>query len=214
GYPASGRSYQWMFNEYMEIFEANPDGTDRHRLTNARGYDAECSYSPDGRLIVFCSGRDGDMEIYIMDADGKHPRRITHSKGYDGGPFFSPDGHRVLYRSDRNGDGNLQIFTNNLEGTDEKQLTDNRKLNWCPYWHPSGRYLIFTEGDHETMPPQYDLYLLTAEGRNRTRLTYFPGFDGLPVFSPDGERVMWTSKRGPDNTAQIFLADYRPPPGF
>ena len=214
GYPASGRGYQWMFNEYMDIFEANPDGTGRKRLTDAKGYDAEGSYSPDGKLIVFSSGRTGDMEVFIMNADGSQPRQITHAKGYDGGPFFSPDGQRIVYRSDRKGDGNMQIFTNNLEGTDEKRLTDNSVLNWCPYWHPSGKYMVFTEGDHSSMPPKYDLWLLRADGTGRTQLTTFPGFDGLPVFSPDGKRLMWTSKRGPDNTAQIFLADYTPPPGF
>jgi len=215
GYPASGRSYQWMFNEYMDIFETNLDGTQRRRITDAPGYDAECAYSPDGRSIVFCSGRnDGDMEIYIMDSEGRNPRRITRTKGYDGGPFFSPDGTRVIYRSDRRGDGNLQIYSNNLEGTDEVALTNNNLLNWCPFWHPSGRHLIFTEGDHSLMPPKYDLVVMRTDGSDRTRITHNPRFDGLPAFSPDGKRLMWTSKRGPDDTSQIFIADYTSPAGF
>lgn len=214
GYPGGGRGYQWMFNEFMEIFEANTDGTERKRLTNSPGYDAECAYSPDGQRIVFSSNRTGDMEIFVMDADGKNPRRITSAKGYDGGPFFSPDGKRIIYRSDRAGDGNLQVFTNNLEGTDEKALTDNKLLNWCPFWHPSGKFIVFTEGDHSKMPPRYDLWLMKPDGAQRTRVTYYPGFDGLPVFSNDGKRVMWTSKRGPDDTSQIFIADFAPPAGF
>ena len=41
-------------------------------------------------------------------------------------------------------------------------------------------------------------------------MTYAPGADVLPVFSPDGKRLMWTSKGRPaDNTSQLFIADYR-----
>jgi Tol biopolymer transport system component len=46
----------------------------------------------------------------------------------------------------------------------------------------------------------------------KTRLTYAPGADVLPVFSPDGKRIMWTSTRdGKMPGAQVFLADFVPP---
>jgi hypothetical protein len=116
--PAYSRTsrYRWEFPESMDIFAADLDGKNLVRLTDAPGYDAEGSYSPDGSKIVFTSFRDGDGEIYIMDADGKNPRRITHAKGYDGGPFFSPDGKRIVYRSDRKGNDLLQVYINNTEG--------------------------------------------------------------------------------------------------
>ena len=77
--PAYSRSerYRWDFDPAMDIFRADPDGSNLVRLTDAPGYDAEGSYSPDGKQIIFTSFRDGDAEIYIMDADGKNPRRIT-----------------------------------------------------------------------------------------------------------------------------------------
>ena len=88
---ASGkqRRYSWDYDEMMDIFTANPDGSDLRRLTTVRGYDAEAGYSPDGKKIVFSSTRSAyaenltaeekklreiDLsyfgEIYIMNADG------------------------------------------------------------------------------------------------------------------------------------------------
>src|SRR4051794_19128435 len=119
--PAYSRTerYRWDFDPSMDIFRAEPDGANLVRLTDTPGYDAEGSYSPDGKKIIFTSFRDGDAEIYIMDADGKDPRRITRAQGYDGGPFFSPDGKKIIYRSDRQQNDLLQLYINNPEGTDE-----------------------------------------------------------------------------------------------
>lgn len=211
-YQRGGSRYSWDFDEHMDIFKAGLDGKDPVRLTDTTGYDAEGSYSPDGKLIVFTSFRDGDGEIYIMNADGSEPRRITKAKGYDGGPFFSPDGKRVIYRSDRKGNDLLQIFTNNLEGTDEKQLTDNEAVNWGPYFHPDGKHIVYSTSIHGHQ--NYEVYLMDIESGRQGRITHVAGFDGLPVFSPDGTKLMWTSKgRTPDNTSQLFIADFNLEPG-
>ncbi len=80
--PKETKGYAWDFNEYMDIFEADLDGGNLHRLTDAPGYDAEGSYSPNGKQIVFTSMRDGDQEIYVMNADGTDQRRLTNGKGW------------------------------------------------------------------------------------------------------------------------------------
>ena len=65
----------------MDIFRADPDGSNLVRLTDAPGYDAEGSYSPDGKQIIFTSFRDGNAEIYIMDADGEPPEADHRQEG-------------------------------------------------------------------------------------------------------------------------------------
>ena len=212
--------YSWNFDQHMDIFEADVDGSNLRRLTNAPGYDAEGSYSPDGRRIIFTSQRDGDLEIYIMNADGSSPQRLTHGKGYDGGPFFSPDGRTILYRGDRRSDDkmNLQIRAVGADGSSDRALTDNPIFNWCPYWYPTGKSFIFTQTDHEAWSkgqrPNYDLFMMTADGKRQTRITFDPEFDGLPVFRADGKKLMWTSKRGGLEEAQIFIADFTLPKAF
>ena len=191
----------------MDIFEYTFDTRELRRLVDTPGYDAECAYAPDGQHIVFSSFRDYDQEIYICDADGSNQRRVTYAKGKDGGPFFSPDGKRICYRSDRVGNGLLQVFVNSFEGTDEHAITGNDVMNWCPYWHPSGKWLIFTRADFRGRP-NFDLYLTRDDGSDVHRVTFDAAFDGLPVFSPDGRYLMWTSRRGGLEAPQIFLADF------
>jgi Tol biopolymer transport system component len=207
--PAYSRTarYRWEFPESMDIFAADLEGKNLVRLTDARGYDAEASYSPDGSKIVFTSFRDGDAEIYIMDADGRNPRRITHAMGYDGGPFFSPDGKRIIYRSDRKGNDLLQIYINNTDGSAERALTNNEFVNWGPYWHPDGHHIIYATSKHGHS--NYELYLMDVDNGGEERITYHEGFDGLPVFSPGAERLMWTSSgRTTDHKSQLFIAEF------
>jgi TolB protein len=211
--PAYSRSarYRWDFDPAMDIFRADLDGSHLVRLTDTPGYDAEGSYSPDGKSIIFTSFRDGDAEIYIMDADGTHPRRITHAKGYDGGPFFSPDGKRIIYRSDRHDNDLLQIYINNTEGTAERALTSNEFVNWGPYFHPDNRHIIYATSRHGHQ--NYELYFMDIDTGKEERITYTEGFDGLPVFSADGKRLMWTSSgRTPGKQSQLFIADFHATP--
>lgn len=215
GYQRETGQYVWRFHPAMDIFDAALDGSDMKRLTDRPGYDAEGAYGFRGARIAFASNRTGDMEVYVMNADGSGVRRITNRAGYDGGPFLSPEGTRIVYRGDPGGDSLLQLFIYDL-GTDrETQLTGDGSVNWGPYWHPEGRVIAFATSRHGHS--NYEVYLMNVETRATARVTYWPGnertngFDGLPVFSPDGKKLMWTSKRGPKATSQIWVADFEMP---
>jgi Tol biopolymer transport system component len=242
----AGRDFHWHIPSGMEIFRA--DGWPaavaalqpgeslnlaQHALTDNESYNAECSFSPDGRWIAFTSNRTGDLDVYVMHSDGTHVVQITKTPGYDGDAFFSPDGKRLIYRSDRKLDGLLQIFLGTLafdaDGeitglAAEKQLTHDILLNWQPYWHPDGRHIVYSvrtnlepiySATATTERGYFELYLMRDDGSHKTRLTFSPGsgFNGQPVFSPDGEYLMWTSKRTANHAPQIFIAAFHMPRG-
>jgi Tol biopolymer transport system component len=208
------RRYVWDFDDHMAIFEANPDGTELKPLADAKGYNAEGSYSADGKSIVFCSSRDGNLELYTMDADGKNVKQLTKTPGcYNGGPFFSPDGSKVIFRSDRKKKDMLQLFVINRDGTGEKALTDTEGVNWGPYWYKDGKHIIYAGADHSDPKarPNYDLWWMNIETGKKTRITFAPGADVLPVFSPDYKKLMWTSTRDGHQPSQLYIADFEPP---
>jgi Tol biopolymer transport system component len=230
---ASGkqRRYSWDYDPEFDIYTYKPGATPSApptytRLTNARGYDAEGSYSPDGQWIAFTSMRDAYnrtlnaeeqkqlevdpsyfAEIYIMRADGSGQKRLTNVPGYDGGPFFSPDGKRIIWRRFDTSGLIANVFTMNPDGTDVRQITDFDAMSWAPYIHPSGQYILFAS--NKLGFENFEVYMVDIDGKKEpVRITYADGFDGLPVPSPDGRQLAWTSTRAGGSEGQIFLAQW------
>ncbi|MEK7485425.1 MAG: hypothetical protein AABZ60_13955 [Planctomycetota bacterium] len=208
--PAEKRGYSWEFDPHMDIFVGDLWGHHLIRLTDTPGYDAEASYSPDGKSICFTSERSGDKEIYVMDTQGRYVKQLTYAEGYDGGSFFSPDNKKVVFRGFRDAKNprSCHIYMINRDGTNEIQLTTGSGLNWCPYFYPNGKTLIFSGTIPDTH--NFELFWMSAEGGEPKRLTFSSTFDGLPVFSPDGKKVLWTSNRV-GNQSNLFIADFVPP---
>ena len=196
-------------------------------------YDAECSYSSDGRFILYTHIEDAasdqppgkpDANIYIYDTLTRATHAIVVAPGYDGGPFFSPDNKRICYRSDRKGNDLLQLYIGDLKFENgvpiglarEYQITDNEAVNWAPYFHPSGEFLVY--GSSEVGHHNYEIFavsleqsvldaassaatgessLINVKGLATRRITHAAGADVLPVYSFDGRNLLWTSQRGP-----------------
>ncbi|MFN9627184.1 MAG: M20/M25/M40 family metallo-hydrolase [Planctomycetota bacterium] len=225
---ASGqqRRYAWDYDPQFELVEWNRKTGSYKKLTEAMGYDAEASYSPDGNLIAFSSNRaayskplsdrektlfENDpavaLDLYVMNSDGTNVRKITDVFGYDGGPFFSPDGKRICWRRFSEDGATAEIYSANVDGSDPKQVTRLGAMSWAPYFHPSGDYMIFATNLQGFA--NFELYIVDAAGtKDPVRITSTDGFDGLPVFSPDGSELAWTSNRTADKKSQIFIAKW------
>lgn len=241
GYSRPGGKYVWKFPHEMEIVTRSlralgaPADTPAEPLFANPGYDAEGSFSPDGRYVLYAHVDDErsaalgrpDADIYVFDTTTNSHVPLVVENGYDGGPFFSPDMGWICYRSDRFGDGNLQLFVAELDyGPDgsirgvkrEVQITDNEHVNWAPFFHPTGRFLVYTTS--ELGHTNYEVFAIEFDPEKpmqdlwKYRITHAEGFDGLPVFSRDGKTMMWCAQRGPLGkgegrpSSQIWAADF------
>ena len=226
---ASGteRRYAWDYDPEMDIYVHSEKSGSLKRLTTARGYDAEASYSPDGQWIVFSSTREAYArattdaaatkqletdpsyfaDIYIMRADGSGQKRLTNVPGYDGGPFFIHDGSRIVWRRFDERGLIADVWTMKPDGSDAKQITNFHAMSWAPYEHPSGEYFVFAS--NKLGFENFEVFLVDAAGtKEPVRVTYSDGFDGLPVPSPDGRQLAWTSSRSGGVNGQLFLAEW------
>lgn len=217
------RRYAWDYDPEMDLYVADAKTNALRRLIAVRGYDAEASYSPDGQWIVFTSTRaayDRPLsakeqkllevdpsyfaEIYIMKANGGGARRLTNVPGYDGGPFFFPDGSRIVWREFDEEGLIADIWTMKPDGSDKRQVTDFKSMSWAPYLHPSGEYLFFASNKYGF--ENFEVFIVDTQGtKEPVRITNTPGFDGLPVPSPDGRQLAWTSTRD-GGQGQIYMA--------
>jgi hypothetical protein len=223
-------------------------------------YDAECTFDASGRFVLYAHIEDApkpavdapkdtpppkpDANIYIHDTKTEKDIPIVVAPGYDGGPFFSPDGQWICYRSDRRGNDELQLFVAKLafekdaDGTPvptglshEFQVTDNAHVNWCPFFHPAGDFLVYATSEvghqnYEVFAVEIPKTKLTAvatdpaqirvnvPGLRRVRITHADGADVLPAFNADGSKMIWCSQRGPKiegeprPSSQVWIADW------
>jgi Tol biopolymer transport system component len=229
--PDYSKGYVWGIYSSYDIFTANPDGSDLKQLTNTPGYDAEATFSTDGKKIVFTSLRNGDLDIYTMDANGKHVKQLTHELGYDGGPFFSPDGKWIVYRAHHPKDDKetadyrellkqnlirptyLELWLMKADGSQKRQITNLGAASFAPSFFPDGKRIIFSSNVGSTGGMgNFELYAVNLDGTGLERITNSEGFDGFPVFSPDGKKLVWISGRNgkvPHET-NVFIADWVP----
>jgi TolB protein len=224
------KDYVWPIYPTYDIYSAKTDGTDLKRLTTADGYDAEGTISQDGKKIVFTSARDGDLEIYDMNIDGTQQRRLTFELGYDGGAWHSQDSQWIVWRASRPKTpeevahykelfarnlvmpDKLEIMVMRADGSDKRQLTHNGKANFAPYFHPNGKQIIFASNVNNPNPksPNFDLFLVNRDGTGLEQVTFDEGFDGFPMFTNDGKRLIWGSTRQSKTGMEtnVFIADW------
>ncbi|MDQ6651502.1 MAG: hypothetical protein M3Y84_02030 [Acidobacteriota bacterium] len=225
--PDFSKGYVWAVYPTFDIFTARADGSDPKQLTKTPGYDAETTISRDGKL-VFTSMRDGDLDIYTMDGNGKNVRLLTNELGYDGGPFWSYDGKQIVYRAyhpqteKEKSDyisllkqnlihpTTLEIWVMNADGSHKRQVTQNGKANFAPYFFPDGKRIVFASNMDDPKGRNFDIYKINVDGTALERITYNDTFDGFPMFSPDGKKLVFASNRNAKirGETNVFIADW------
>lgn len=235
--PDRSKGYTWALYEGYDIFRVSVETGDLVRLTNTPGYDAEAVYRPDGQRILFTSTRNGDLDLYDMAADGSDVRQLTATPGYDGGAFYTADGKSIVFRSRHpEGEelaeyqglvaqglvrpGRMDLYIMDADGQNLRQITfdgDKGATSWAPFPHPDGKRIVYASNRDDfdqTLPGRYgfnfELYLIEIESGAIQRLTYNPNFDGFPMFSSDGRKLVWCGNYSESRSSDtdVMLAEW------
>jgi len=192
-----------LFDLLGDIYRIPITGGKATRLTSGPAFDYSPRYSPDGKTIVFCSDRGGNMNLWLMEPDGSSPRALTEEKdAVLSSPSWTPDGLYVLARREdtsRAGIPPVELFMYHRDGGAGVKVIPKDKLNNAagPVASPDGRYIFLTarEGRFSYLPQLdnglWNLYRFDRKTGDLLRLTPAPNGGLRPTLSRDGKRLAY-----------------------
>ena len=174
-------------------------------------------FSPDGRKLAV-DMLDGSSDIWVYDLERGSLDRVTFERETaDAEPVWTPNGERLVFRSDRDNLGVSNLYWKRADNTGGIQRLTTSDVNQFPgSWHPSGKYLAFSQQSARTNP---DIWILPMEGDEQSG--WKPGTpavflnsisnEGEPMFSPDGRWLAYTSSE--TGTTEVFVRAFPGPGG-
>lgn len=171
-------------------------------------FDTEPAVSRDGTKLAFTSRlpealATSPSNIWIADADGKLPTQRWEGHS----PAWSPDGKKIAFVSPDH-----KICVADVDGSgNPTQLTLGDSNVCCPAWGPLGKNIIYAsdKADNDLKMPNFDIWIMSADGTTQRQLTSNGSFDSSPAISSDGKYLYFFSNRGATKAGQEMLRIFR-----
>ena len=161
------------------VMDANGDNAGNIPMIN--GWDP--TWSPDGRRILFASGRDGTTQLYTMNREGRQLTRVTSLPSIRGRSDWSPDGQFIVTYSGE--PWNREVYIMNADGSNVRQLTPGGGNSQGPSFSPDGRWVAFTAYfDNYGDDHGCEIYIIRIDGTDLRRLTNNDYCDYQPRWGP------------------------------
>ena len=170
----------------LDIYVMDADGSNITRLTEHPERDQRATWSPDGSQIAFVSQRDGSVAIWLMEANGDGVRKLVDGRE----PSWSPDGARLAFTSSQLA-GNDEIYLIDVDGSNRRRITDQKRFDWFPVWSPDGGRLAFNS---ERAGGQ-ELMIASVNSGRQARITIAEQtLEQDAQWSPDGRALVYQGK--------------------
>jgi len=212
-----------------DVYMTSWDGQRTIRLTYGPANENTPRFSPDGRWLAFRSRRehkDGVAQIWLMSREGGEAERITSLEGDISDYVWSPDGRRIVLVADDpdpeaieeddqdDGDGDDDGDSDDGDDGDDDETGDAEPVAETPKPIVIDRYQFKQDEEGYLGAIRSHLYLLDIGTRKVEPLTTGVYNEALPSWSPDGRRIVFVSKRGPDpdrdDNHDLYVVDARP----
>ena len=160
-------------------------------VSDRPGINSGAIFSANGSVIYLTLSFSGNADVYEMNLSTGSMRKVTSHYADDVDPSITQDGSLMTFLSNRSGRAHIYTMNPSQTEKDVKRISFVGQFNATPRFSPDGREIVFTSW----VDNGFDLYRISSDGNNLSRLTKNFGSNEEPVFSPDGEFIVFTSKK-------------------
>ncbi len=161
-------------------------------------YSRHLNFSRDGRRMIYVqTDRQSNIQAVKFDPKAEksvgEPFWITRGDRQVVRPELSPDGTRFVMRMPRHTQDDIVVV--NRDGTNWRDLTNDRFFDRYPRWSPDGKRVAFVSD----RSGRYEVWVLDADATNLRQLSFdSPSNTSFPVWSPNGMQIVY--RRNLENT--------------
>jgi len=170
------------------------------RVTSTSGLNVDPALSPDGDLVAYASDRGGTggLDIWVQPVGGGEPLQLTRDPGDEAEPSFSPDGTQIVFSRRDTG-----LYVIGALGGDPRLVV---RARWprTPRFSPDGRWIAYWTGFPATVvaggiPDALASIAVVPSAGGPPRVLRPPVASArYPIWSPDGERILFLGEENTD----------------
>ena len=193
-------------NGYCAIFTTSAtEGSVIQQVSSPNVRDYGPHYSTDGKLIFFARNDGGNYTIWSYDTE----KGTVSNYCYGLSPY--PINNEEFLCVRRNSQNNYEIWrVNYVKGKESIIMSQEGRSFTTPSLSPDGRWILCASNTNNAGTENIDIYVIRADGSQLTQLTYHPGNDLSPVWSPDGKSIYFLSQRGTEKGEyNIWKMDFK-----
>jgi Tol biopolymer transport system component len=208
-----GSEVAWVrTGDEAAIVVAELDGGSVREHLSGTWAEPEIAWNADGSSLYYleADGR-GNTVVNVVELTTDSVQRVTEvPAGYWRGLDVSPDGSLIALAGGLASDDTIAEESEGLwlvgpDGT-PIQLVSGETVEFVSF-SPDGSRIAFglrdqkDEGDY-----RWDVWVVNTDGTGLTRITDEPGWDHVPVWSPDAEWIAFMSDRGASEEQRVTNA--------
>ena len=199
--PTTGKTVAWSPDAKQIAFVSAVPGPETEAATGDPVVITRYLYKPDAGEGNTRFNDNRRLHIFVLDVATGKTRQLTSGDHYEHSIDWSPDGKDLAFVSNRepNEDQffNYDLFTLHLADGSIHRLTSTENAEYRPRWSPDGQTLVYEATkrgltDLETTMEDTHVWLIGRDGKNRRELVKLDNRQGEPMWTPDGQAVMFT----------------------